>query len=109
MCPIGSRRRHGARGGYRILFRGAKRPGCGGISMSVNKPGTILFSGFLIFATASVAPTQSTDCNTGEHNAKTHDRDAKAHNASESSKDASDRVSKAAAVLQDLTASPDKR
>ena len=77
--------------------------------MSVNKLGTILFPGFVIFATASVAPAQSTDRNTGEHNAKIHDRDAKAHNASKSSKDASDRVSKAAAVLQDLTASPDKR
>lgn len=55
--------------------------------MSVNKlVGLILCAGFLMFATAPAAPALST-----------------------SDKDAAERISKAVAVLQDLTASADKR
>lgn len=66
--------------------------------MSVNKFGIILFSGVLMFAMGSFAIAQ-TDA---EHNRKETKSSKEANEASE-------RISKAADVLQDLTAASDKR
>ena len=61
--------------------------------------------------TPSRSDTYSKDQTTNKDNTYSQDRSAKAHDrgAGKSDKDAADRISKSAAVLQDLTASADKR
>jgi len=73
--------------------------------MSVNKLGIILFSSFLIFAIAPIAPAQQSKEDGKTAKESTHEQKATA----KSDKDASERASKAAGVLLDLTATSDKK
>jgi len=73
--------------------------------MSVNKLGIILFSSFLIFAIAPMAPAQQSKEDGKTATQSTHEQKATA----KSDKDATERATKAADVLIDLTATSDKK
>ncbi len=68
--------------------------------MSLRNLGVILFSGFLIFAIAPALAAQQTE---------KHENRQKPGDTGKTDKGAADRISKAAAVLRELTATPDKR
>src|SRR5438128_12664488 len=71
------------------------------MSMSLKKLRILVFSSLLIFAVAAAAPAQQSNPDTA--------KPQKTQKEAKVDKDAAERVAKATAVLQDLTASADKK